>query len=49
MGAKIEMIEYYFPANVLTNEDLKSEFPDTDFSKFEEKIGTKERYISSKD
>jgi 3-oxoacyl-[acyl-carrier-protein] synthase-3 len=49
MGAKIEMIEYYFPGIVLTNEDLKCEFPDTDFSKFEEKIGIKERYISSKD
>ena len=49
MGAKIEMIEYYFPSNTITNEDLKAEFPDTDFTKFEEKIGIKERYISGKD
>lgn len=47
MGAKISNIEYYFPDKVLSNEDLKIEFPDYDFSKFEDKIGIQNRYVVS--
>lgn len=49
MGAKISLIEYYFPENKLTNEMLMVEFPDYDFSNFESKVGIKNRYIASKD
>jgi 3-oxoacyl-[acyl-carrier-protein] synthase-3 len=47
MGAKIEFIEFYYPSNNLSNEDLQLEFPDYDFSKFEQKIGIKNRYIAA--
>lgn len=49
MGAQIKHIEYYFPEKVLTNDDLKLEFPDYDFSKFEDKIGIRNRYIASEE
>lgn len=49
MGAEIKHIEYYFPKKVLTNNDLKLEFPDYDFSKFEDKIGIRNRYIASEE
>lgn len=49
MGSKIVAIEYFFPENRLTNEDLAAQFPDYDFTKFEEKVGIKSRYITSKD
>ncbi len=39
MGSQIKHIEYYFPEKVISNNDLKLEFPDYDFSKFEDKIG----------
>ena len=45
MGTKIEKIEYHFPKNKITNDDLAVEFPDYDFLKFEEKVGIKSRYI----
>lgn len=48
MGAKIECIEFYYPENLITNDDLQKEFPDYDFSKFEQKIGIKNRYVSAK-
>jgi 3-oxoacyl-[acyl-carrier-protein] synthase-3 len=48
MGAKISFIEYYYPENKLTNEGLKAEFPDYDFSSFESKVGIKNRYIADK-
>ncbi|MES2560300.1 MAG: ketoacyl-ACP synthase III [Bacteroidota bacterium] len=46
MGAKINAIEYFFPEKLVTNDDLKLEFPDHDFSKFEQKIGIRNRYIA---
>lgn len=49
MGSKIEYIEFYYPENVLSNYDLQTEFPDYDFSKFEQKIGIRNRYIVSND
>ncbi|SHM61871.1 ketoacyl-ACP synthase III [Flavobacterium saccharophilum] len=44
MGAIITAIEYVYPENKVTNEDLGKIFPDYDFSKFEEKVGIKNRY-----
>jgi len=44
MGAIIKAIEYVYPKNKVSNEDLGKEFPDYDFSKFEEKVGIKNRY-----
>ncbi len=35
MGAQIKKIEYVFPEIVVTNEDLKRDFPDYDFERFE--------------
>lgn len=45
MGIKIEAIEYCFPDKKVTNSDLSNEFPDYDFSKFEEKVGIQNRYV----
>lgn len=44
MGAIIKAIEYVYPKNKVSNEDLSKVFPDYDFSKFEEKVGIKNRY-----
>ena len=44
MGAIIKGIEYIYPENKVTNDDLSLQFPDYDFSKFEEKVGIKNRY-----
>ena len=44
MGAKITAIEYVFPNRKITNDDLVKQFPDYDFSRFEEKVGIKNRY-----
>jgi len=44
MGATIKAIEYVYPNNKITNADLSSQFPDYDFSKFEDKVGIKNRY-----
>jgi len=44
MGAIIKAIEYVYPNNKITNADLSSQFPDYDFSKFEDKVGIKNRY-----
>jgi 3-oxoacyl-[acyl-carrier-protein] synthase-3 len=44
MGAIIKAIEYVYPKNKVSNEDLGKVFPDYDFSKFEEKVGIKNRY-----
>ncbi|MDX3912920.1 3-oxoacyl-ACP synthase III family protein [Olivibacter jilunii] len=46
MGARIQAIEYYFPEQKITNQDLSEEFPDYDFSKFEYKIGISSRYVA---
>lgn len=45
MGSQIKKIEYVFPEIKITNEDLKKDFPDYDFERFEEKVGIKNRYI----
>lgn len=44
MGAIIKAIEYVYPKQKITNDDLSIRFPDYDFSKFEEKVGIKNRY-----
>ncbi|MBZ4041967.1 ketoacyl-ACP synthase III [Flavobacterium hibisci] len=44
MGAIIKAIEYVYPKNKVTNEDLVREFHNYDFSKFEVKVGIKNRY-----
>ena len=44
MGAIIKAIEYVYPEYKITNKDLEKIFPDYDFSKFEEKVGIKNRY-----
>lgn len=44
MGTTIKAIEYVYPENRVTNDDLGKMFPDYDFSKFEEKVGIKTRY-----
>lgn len=44
MGAILKAIEYVYPKQKITNEDLSIQFPDYDFSKFEEKVGVKNRY-----
>ncbi|EJL66736.1 ketoacyl-ACP synthase III [Flavobacterium sp. CF136] len=44
MGCLIKAIEYVYPENKVSNEDLGKVFPDYDFLKFEEKVGIKNRY-----
>lgn len=44
MGMVIKAIEYVYPENKVTNKDLQETFPEYDFSKFEEKVGIKNRY-----
>lgn len=44
MGAAIKAIEYIYPNQKITNVDLSKQFPHYDFSKFEEKVGIKNRY-----
>ena len=48
MCSRISLIEYHFPEKVVTNNDLQTEFPDYDFSKFEDKIGIRNRYVADK-
>ncbi|MET0758873.1 MAG: ketoacyl-ACP synthase III [Flavobacterium sp.] len=44
MGVIIKAIEYIYPKQKISNEDLAKQFPDYDFAKFEEKVGIKNRY-----
>lgn len=44
MGMIIKAIEYVYPNNKVSNADLGKQFPDYDFTKFEEKVGIKNRY-----
>ncbi|ELY1992854.1 ketoacyl-ACP synthase III [Flavobacterium psychrophilum] len=44
MGATIKAIEYIFPEQKISNDDLVKQFPDYDFAKFEEKVGIRNRY-----
>lgn len=48
MGVKIKKIEYYLPEKILTNEMLEKEFSGGwNAQKIEEKVGIRERHISS--
>lgn len=49
MGVFIKAIEYFYPENKVTNEDLAKIFPSYDFSKFEKKVGIKNRYWVNED
>jgi 3-oxoacyl-[acyl-carrier-protein] synthase III len=42
------LIEYFLPDQIVTNEDLKADFPDWDCDAFENKIGIKQRHIADK-
>ena len=44
MGSVITGIEFVYPKRKVTNKELAIEFPDYDFSKFENKVGVKSRY-----
>lgn len=44
MGSIIKAIEYVFPEQKISNDDLSIQFPDYDFAKFEGKVGIKNRY-----
>jgi len=44
---KVSKIEYYLPEKVLTNEDLEKEFPEWSSDRIQEKIGIRQRHISS--
>ncbi|MGK4567216.1 ketoacyl-ACP synthase III [Flavobacterium sp. 3HN19-14] len=44
MGVTIKAIEYVYPENKVTNEDLGKIFPDYDFAQFESKVGIFSRY-----
>jgi len=45
MGATIKQIEYYLPEKILTNHDIKQEFPEWNDSMIEKKVGIKKRHI----
>jgi 3-oxoacyl-[acyl-carrier-protein] synthase III len=49
MKAKIQAISYYLPEQILSNEDLVSEFPEWSVEKIVSKIGILQRRISGKD
>ena len=46
MKAVIKAIEYHLPENILTNQDLATEFPEWSVEKIEEKTGIAQRNIS---
>ncbi len=41
--------EIYLPEKILTNHDLKLEFPDWDYSKIQDKVGILQRHVCSDD
>jgi 3-oxoacyl-[acyl-carrier-protein] synthase-3 len=47
MNAEIKHIEYYLPQTIVTNADLRNEFPHWDVDKIEKKSGVQERHIAS--
>lgn len=49
MDVFIKAIDYYLPEQIITNEDLVSEFPEWDAEKVVSKTGIKERHVASKD
>jgi 3-oxoacyl-[acyl-carrier-protein] synthase-3 len=46
MGTCIKKIEYYLPETVFSNKDLECAFPGWDSSKYEKKIGIRQRHIT---
>ncbi|MEI7675358.1 MAG: ketoacyl-ACP synthase III [Bacteroidales bacterium] len=44
---KISKIDYYLPEKELSNTDLKVEFPEWDYEKFEQKVGVQSRRIAN--
>lgn len=44
MSARITKIEYVYPEKKISNDDLKTMFPDYDFRNFEKKVGIINRY-----
>tara|TARA_B110000003_G_scaffold272145_1_gene307472 strand:- start:181 stop:1185 length:1005 start_codon:yes stop_codon:yes gene_type:complete len=49
MCAKIKNIEFITARNKLTNDDLKNEFPDYNFKRFEKRVGIRQRFIAAED
>jgi 3-oxoacyl-[acyl-carrier-protein] synthase-3 len=49
MKAYLNHISYYLPEKVLSNEDLRDEFPDWSVEKIANKIGINERHIAADD
>lgn len=47
MNGTIKHIEYHLPARIVTNTDLRNEFPDWDVDKIEKKSGVEQRHIAS--
>jgi len=47
MKSYIKAISYYLPSTILTNEDLVNEFPDWTVEKVANKVGIKQRHVSS--
>jgi 3-oxoacyl-[acyl-carrier-protein] synthase-3 len=47
MHAKLAAIEYYLPEEVLSTQDLSTEFPEWSVEKIDEKTGIKERHIAA--
>ena len=48
MGVKIKNIEFITPSIKLTNDDLKNEFQDYNFKRFEKRVGIRQRFIAAK-
>ena len=48
MGAKIKNIEFITPSIKLTNDDLKNEFQDYNFKRFETRVGIRQRFVAAK-
>lgn len=44
MGSNIAAIEYAFPDNLISNDDLRIKFPNFNFDSFEKRVGIKNRY-----
>lgn len=47
MGAYIKAISYYLPEQVVTNEDLVSEFPEWSVEKVAAKVGVNVRHVAA--
>jgi len=49
MSIEITALDYYLPANIVTNSDLKKENPDWDLDGIEKRSGVLERHIACQD